>query len=44
MGLRYLKILFMAKTIQYIYNTFCKVGQKYIGFPNISFETWKGIW
>jgi hypothetical protein len=43
MGLRSSRVLFMAKTIQYIHNTLHKVSKKYIGLHNISFETWKGI-
>jgi hypothetical protein len=37
------RILFMAKTTQYTYNSLLKLSQKYIGFYNISFETWRGI-
>ncbi len=33
----------MAKTIQYTYNTFFKLFEKYIGFHNIFFQTWRGI-
>jgi hypothetical protein len=37
------RVLLMHKTIQYTYNTPCRVSQKYIGMHNISFETWRGI-
>ncbi len=37
------KVLLMAKTIQYTYNTFLKLSHKYIGLHNIYFETCKGI-
>jgi hypothetical protein len=33
----------MPKKTQWRCNTPFKVSQKYIGFHNISFDTWKGI-
>jgi hypothetical protein len=42
-GLYYQGVLLMARNIQCTCNTPCRVSQKFFGFYNIYFETWKGI-